>query len=377
VVVKLRSHTITHKTDVGGVKLGLPDAAAVSRAFREIEAAVASHAGAGHFLGVTVQPMIDRRAGHEVILGSAPDTQFGPVLLFGAGGELVEVFRDRALALPPLNRTLARRMMEQTRIYRALQGVRGRPPADLEALESLLVRFGDLVLEQRWIREIDVNPLLVTPQGALALDARVVLHDTAADETALPRPAIRPYPTEYVWRTKQRDDQPLLVRPIRPDDEASMVAFHRTLSEESVRARYLQTMKLDDRTAHERLVRICFVDYDRELALVAEGPGGDAGAGGASPGVIMAVGRLSHDRVAARGGRRAAEFSLLVGDPWQGRGLGRELLGRLIDVARHERLSSIYADILGANVRMQRLCTHYGFRLSQADGGVMHAALPL
>jgi acetyltransferase len=380
VAVKLRSHTITHKTDVGGVKLGLGDADAVARAFREIEAAVAAHAGPEHFQGVTVQPMIDRRAGYEVILGSAPDAQFGPVLLFGAGGELVEVFRDRALALPPLNRTLARRMMEQTRIFRALKGVRGRPPADLEALESLLVRFGDLVLEQRWIREIDVNPLLVTPDGALALDARVVLHDAAADEATLPRPAIRPYPTEYVWRTKQPDGEPLLVRPIRPDDEAPMVAFHRTLSDESVRARYMHTMKLDDRTAHERLVRICFVDYDRELALVVERPGPrDPGGGsaGASPTVIMAVGRLSHDRVAARDGRRAAEFSLLVGDPWQGRGLGRELLGRLIQMARQERLSSIYADILQANVRMQRLCAHFGFRLAAADGGVMHAELPL
>ncbi len=363
VALKLWSRTITHKTDVGGVMLGLADADSVTRAFREIKANVAAKAGETHFLGVTVQPSVDRRAGLELILGSAPDPQFGPVLLFGTGGEMVEVFRDRALALPPLNTTLARRMMEQTRIYRAFAGVRGRAPVDVEGLAALLVRFGDLVIENPRIREIDINPLLVSANGLLALDARVVLYDRAIPEADLPRPAIRPYPTEYLFRALLRDGTPIVIRPIRPDDEPLVSAFHKTLSEQSVRMRYMQAMNLDDRTAHQRLARICFIDYGREMALVAEhelpGDGRE----------IVAVGRLSRDRLAGED----AEFSLLVADPWQGRGVGRELLGRLIEVGQREKVSRIYADILGANLRMQRLCQRLGFNLDDESGGVIRA----
>ncbi|MBI4785925.1 MAG: acetate--CoA ligase family protein, partial [Chloroflexi bacterium] len=167
VVLKLYSETITHKTDVGGVQLNLHDEADVRRAYRAIQDSVGQIANLPHaFLGVTVQPMV-KLDGYELIVGSSIDPQFGPVLLFGSGGQLVEVFKDRALALPPLNTTLARRMMEQTIIFKALKGVRGRPPVDLAALEQLLVRFSQLVVEQRWIKEIDINPLLATPTPAL------------------------------------------------------------------------------------------------------------------------------------------------------------------------------------------------------------------
>jgi acetyltransferase len=176
VVLKLYSHTITHKTDVGGVQLNLVDAAAVREAYRSIEKSVREKAGPQHFQGVTVQPMI-QWTGYELILGSSTDTQFGPVLLFGMGGQFVEVFKDRALALPPLNTTLARRLMERTKVYTALKGVRGRRPVDLVALEFVLVQFSQLVVEQRFIKEIDINPLLASPEHMLALDARVVLHD--------------------------------------------------------------------------------------------------------------------------------------------------------------------------------------------------------
>jgi acetyltransferase len=363
VAVKLWSRTITHKTDVGGVKLGLADADSVARAFREIRASVAAKAGESHFLGVTVQPSVDRRSGFELILGSAPDSQFGPVLLFGTGGEMVEVFRDRALALPPLNTTLARRMMEQTRIYRAFAGVRGRAPVDTEALAALLVRFGDLVIENPRIHEIDINPLLASPNTLLALDARVVLYEEAIADADLPRSAIRPYPTEYLSHATLRDGTELVIRPIRPDDEPLVSAFHKTLSEQSVRMRYMQAMNLDERTAHQRLARICFVDYAREMVLVAErelaGDGRE----------IVAVGRLSRDRTAEEN----AEFSLLVADPWQGRGVGRDLLGRLIEVGQREKLSRIYADVLAANLRMQRLCARLGFTFGDEAGGVIRA----
>jgi acetyltransferase len=368
VAVKLWSRTITHKTDVGGVKLGLAHPAAVAQAFRDIRDSVAARASAADFLGVTVEPYVERRGGYELILGSSVDPQLGPVLLFGTGGELVEVFRDRALALPPLNTTLARRAMEETRIYRALGGVRGRAAVDLDALAGLLVRFGDLVVGQPRIREIDVNPLLASPAGLVALDARVVLHDESVPDAALPRPAIRPYPAEYVTAATARDGTPLTIRPIRPEDEPLLVPFHRALSETSVRMRYMQGLKLDDRTAHERLVRICFADYDREMALVAERAPDGAEQGGDR--AIVAVGRLSRDRI---GGSKDAEFSLLVADPWQGRGIGGLLLARLLDVGRREGMRRIEADILETNLRMQRLCARLGFAIGAADGGVVHA----
>jgi acetyltransferase len=357
VVLKLWSHVITHKTDVGGVKLGLGDADAVARAFREIRDAVVSKAGPACFLGVSVQPMVVRGAGYELILGASVDPQLGPVLLFGAGGELVEVLRDRALALPPLTTTLARRLIDETRIARALRGVRGRPAVNIDALAETLVRFADLVVEQPAIREIDVNPLLVTAGGALALDARVVLHDAATPDADLPRSAIRPYPSQHVRSAVLGDGTAIVIRPIRPDDEPLVAAFHGTLSEESVRLRYLGAPPLDQRTAHQRLVRICLADFDREIALVAERRAADAG-----PGEIAAIGRLSRDRADASD----AEFALLVADPWQGRGVGHLLLGHLIEVGRAEGVRTIHADILPRNLRMQRLCARLGFTV-QAD----------
>ena len=267
VVLKVYSATITHKTDVGGVKLNLRGAGAVRRAYRQIQLAVTKHNRGEDFLGVTVEPMI-AFDGCELILGSRLDPQFGPVLLFGAGGPLVEVFKDRALALPPLNATLARRVIEQTRIFAALKGVRGRGPADLAALDQLLVRFSQLVAEQRWIKEIDINPLVASASGLIALDARMVLHSAEAREDELPRPGIRPYPSQYVARCRLRDNTIAILRPIRPEDEPLMIEFHKTLSEQSVRFRYFSLLKLETRIAHERLTRICFNDYDREIALV-------------------------------------------------------------------------------------------------------------
>jgi acetyltransferase len=246
VFVKLCSEMITHKTDVGGVQLNLPDAESVRRAYWAIEAAVGVRAGAEHFQGVSVQPMVPLE-GYELIVGSSLDPQFGPVLLFGAGGQLVEIFKDRALALPPLNSTPARRMMEQTRILAALKGVRGRQPVDLTGLEQLLVRFSHLVVELRWIREIDINPLLAAPAHLLALDARVIVHGPEVRDAELPRPAIRPYPTQYSTPWTAKDGSRVILRAIRPEDEPLMVQFHGSLSERSVALRYFQALKATSR----------------------------------------------------------------------------------------------------------------------------------
>jgi acetyltransferase len=354
IVLKLYSETITHKTDVGGVQLNLRNAAAVRKAYSGIESAVAKRVGKEHFLGVTVQPMINLE-GYELIIGSSPDSQFGPVLLFGTGGQLVEIFKDRALGLPPLNATLARRMMEQTRIFEALKGVRGRAPVNIAALEELMVRFSQLVVEQPWIAEIDINPLLASAERLLALDARVVLHPKGTPEAKLPKPAIRPYPSQYVANWKMKNGLQLVVRPIRPEDEPLLVRFHETLSEESVYYRYFSQLKLDQRIAHERLTRMCFNDYNREIALVAEHR--DAKNGNRE---LLGVGRLTKAH-----GLNEAEFALIVSDRSQGQGLGTELLKRLVQIGRDEKLERITANMLPENHAMHHVSKKVGFKLNR------------
>ncbi|MCU0537798.1 MAG: GNAT family N-acetyltransferase [Hydrococcus sp. Prado102] len=373
VVLKLYSQTITHKTDVGGVQLNLINADAVCRAYRAIKESVEKIPSPTPFLGVTVQPMIQRDGGYELILGSSIDPQFGSVLLFGVGGQLVEVFKDSAIALS-LNTTLARRMMEQTKIYQALQGVRGRQPIALEALEELLVRFSQLVVEQRWIKEIDINPLLAKPlgenkgQSLLALDARIVLHEPNLSQEQLPKLAIRPYPTQYVTPWKLKDGTAVTIRPIRPEDEPLAVRLHQTLSEQSVYFRYFHLMKLTQRITHERLMRLCFIDYDREMVLVADYKNPETGER-----EILAVGRLSKLH-----GLDEAEFSMLVSDPFQRRGLGTELLRRLLQIGRDEHLKKINADILLENLAMQQVCEKVGFRLDRrVELGVIRAEIEL
>ena len=352
VVLKLHSETITHKTDVGGVQLNLRTASAVRQAFKTIETACTNKAGKKHFQGVTVQPMI-KLDGYEIIIGSSVDPQFGPVLLFGTGGQLVEVFKDRALGLPPLNATLARRMMERTKIYTALKGVRGRKATNIAAVEQLLVRFSQLVVEQPWIAEIDINPLLVSAERIFALDGRVVLHPLNTPVDKLPKSAIRPYPIQYATPWRMKNKAPLFIRPIKPEDEPLIVKFHETLSEESVYNRYFQALKLSQRVAHERLQRICFNDYDREIALVAELKLGK----GQEP-KILGVGRLSKQHTPGE-----AEFAVLVNDEWHDQGLGTELLKRLIEIGRIEKLTKLKGQVLADNHEMHHVCRKVGFKV--------------
>jgi acetyltransferase len=365
VVLKLYSETITHKTDVGGVKLDLRSEKEIRRAYHETQESVRKSPGA--FLGVTVEPMIDP-SGYELILGSSIDSQFGPVLLFGSGGQLVEVMKDYALGLPPLNATLARRMMEQTRVYTALKGVRGRPAVDLTQLEALLVRFSLLVAQQRKIKEIDVNPLMVSPTQMLAVDARIVLHDPALPQEDLPRLAIRPYPEQYITTWKMRSGTPISIRPIRPEDEPLMVKFHSTLSEESVHFRYFGLLKLEQRIAHDRLTRICFNDYDREIAIVAIRQSSES-----KDHEIIGVGRLIKVH-----GANEAEFANVVSDDCQGQGLGTHLLKLLLEIGRQEGIELIFGQILPDNYAMQRVCKTLGFTVNfDSFAEVMRAEIRL
>lgn len=351
IVLKLHSETITHKTDVGGVKLNLQNVEDVGKAYDEIKESVSRLAGKEHFGGVTVQRMV-KRGGFELILGSSTDPQFGPVLLFGTGGQLVEVFKDRALAIPPLNASLARRFMEKTKIYEALCGVRGQKAVDLEALEEILVAFSRLIVEHRRIKECDINPLMISSDEMVALDARVVLHDPNISDAELPKLAIRPYPVNYVCHTLLKDGTQVILRPIRPEDERLLVEFHRELSENSVRQRYFEFMSLDERTAHERLLRICFTDYDREWTTVAE-------IEGVNGPEIIGVGRLF--RVP---GTNYARFAIIIVDNYHNRGLGTQLLQHLISIAKHEKIDMIDARILSENVGMIKICQDQGFIIS-------------
>lgn len=360
VALKILSDTITHKSAVGGAQLNLKDADSVREAYRAFQA----QAGEGAFLGAAVQPML-RDVGFELIIGSAVDPLFGPVILFGAGGQHVEAIKDTALGLPPLTTTLARRMMEHTRIYAALR----REGVDLGLLEQTLAQFSQVVVEQPRFRAVEINPLLAMGGKLMALDARAILHPPSLADEQLPAPVIRPYPVRCVSRAALRDGTPLTIRPIRPEDEPLMAVFHGTLSQETVYLRYFHMMDLSQRTSHERLARICFIDYDREMALVVERKDPESGAP-----EIIGVGRLTKAF-----GRSEAEFAILIGDRYQRHGLGAELLGRLVQIGRDEGLRRITGEFLSDNLGMRGVCQRLGFRFSRSleDASVVQAALEL
>ncbi|HQH28435.1 MAG TPA: GNAT family N-acetyltransferase, partial [Oligoflexia bacterium] len=359
VVLKLYSQTITHKTDVGGVQLDLGGRTAVKQAYEFIQKSVAKSVGKEHFDGVTVQPMLELKDGYELIVGASLDPQFGPVMLFGLGGQLVEVFKDSALGLPPLNATLARQMMSQTKIFHALHGVRGRKPINLDELEKILLRFSQLICEQRRIKESDINPLFASPEHLLALDARFVLHPKEVTDDELPRPAIRPYPIQYCSECTITGNVKVTIRPIRPEDEPALVKFHETLSYRTVYMRFGHDFHFAERTTHERLARVCFVDYDRQMYLVAcvRDPVSSAEQ-------IVAVGRLSRIR-----GTKEAIAAMIVADAYQNRGLGSKLAETLRGIAQNEKLERIYARVLQENQYMLQLCKSVGFELKPEEGG--------
>jgi acetyltransferase len=361
VVLKLNSETVTHKSDRGGVQLDLKNAEAVRSAFAKIHAAFDD----GSFQGVTVQPMVST-SGYELILGSSTDPQFGPVLVFGLGGQLVEVMRDNAHALPPLTTTLARRMMENTRILQALKGVRGRKPVDLVKLEELLVRFSELVVENPRIADIEINPLLASEQGLIALDARVILHPATMRDAELPRPAIRPYPSQYISNWQTQDGTSFTLRPIRPDDEPLMVDFHHQLSENSVYMRFFLPLKLDFRVSHERLFTKCFIDYDREIGLVAEYT--DEARARRIAGIARLIRKHSDN---------SAEVAFLIADKFQNRGLGTHMLDTTIQIARKEGISTLEGATLSDNFNMKEMFIKAGFHFAPPEDGVASAELHL
>jgi acetyltransferase len=345
VAVKLLSGTIVHKSAVGGVALHLSNAAEVRQAWRSIVQTVHP----SDFLGVTVQPMISIEKGYELFLGSSCDLRFGPILLFGIGGKLVEIIGDRSVALPPVNTILAGRLMEGTKIYTILS------QAAIENLKGLIVSFSQLVVEQPWIRAIDINPLFVDSQQAIGISASIILHAHDTEIDRLSYPAIRPYPSQYIdeWTTKQ--GLKVLIRPIRAEDEPLLQEFYNTLSEESIYFRYFHLVNLSRQSAYDRLTRVCFIDFDRVITLLVEYRDQET-----EKTVMMGLGCLNKLH-----GVNEAEFDLLIGDGYQGQGLGTELLRRLVKIGREEGLEKIQAEILRENRSMQRVAEKVGFFLQQ------------
>ena len=359
VVLKLLSATITHKSDVGGVQLNLQDERAVRTGFDTVQANLQARNLLPAFDGVTVGPMI-RDKGFELIVGSSIDRQFGPVILFGAGGILVEVQQDRALALPPLNRTLARRIIERTKIAQALKGVRGQKPVSAEALETLLVHFSQLIVDFPEIQEVDINPLLASPERLIALDARVLLSPAGSPAAKL---AIHPYPNQYTAPFTLKDGREVTVRAIRPEDELLIVKLHAGHSEHTIRMRFFSLVKTLSR---ESLIRLCHLDYDREMALAAvRGEGEKA--------EMLGVARYYLNPETG-----SAEFAVVVSDPFQRKGLGRHLLQRLIDIARERGVKRLVGLILAENQPMLALTRSLGFsEPTLVESGVVRVTMNL
>jgi acetyltransferase len=346
VAVKVLSNTIVHKNAVGGVMLHITDPDGVRQAYRSIRARVDE----ADFLGVSVQPMILLHEGYELFLGCSHDPRFGPVLLFGIGGEFVEISGDRSVALPPLNTTLARRFIEGTRVSKILSSIA------IENLERLIARFSQLTVEQPWIKAIDINPLFVDSEGIpIVISASIILHSNDTPSDRLSRPAIRPYPSQYIdtWTTKKGIN--VTIRPIRAEDEPLLKDFYTILSEETIYFRYFHLVNLTRQSAYDRLTRECFIDYDRVITLIAKYRNPETGKS-----VMLGLGRLNKLH-----GVNEGEFDLLIGDFYQGQGLGTELLQRLVAIGRAEGLHKIRAEILQENRSMQKVAAKAGFLLQR------------
>jgi acetyltransferase len=306
--------------------------------------------------------------GYELQIGSWSDPEFGPVLWFGAGGRFAHLWPHRVVGLPPLNATLARRMLERSPFFSGLQDLCARGALNLTAIDAALVRLSQLVIEHPSIKNLQIDPLVVSAAGAIALDARITLHGPEVEEHDLPRSPFRPYPLQYVSNWTTKPGETVTIRPIRAEDEPLMVAFHKRLSEDTVYQRYFQMVTVGRRTAHEALTRICFVDYDREMVLVAERR--DTRTGERS---IVAVADLTKLY-----NTKKAEVAVVVRDDCQRHGLGFELIRRLVDVARDERLENVVATTMTENRGMCAVFRRLGFTLSTEPGDdSVEAALTL
>ncbi len=362
VVIKIVSPDISHKSDVGGVRTGIRTAEELKEEYSELLSRVKEKMPQAVLSGVTVQKMIEP-IDYEIILGAKKDKDFGSIILFGLGGIGTEVFKDIAIGLPPLNQTLARRLMEETKVYRMLQGYRGKKPADLKELEQLLVSFSNLIVDFPEIAEMDINPIAISDGKAYALDARIIIDKEYIDHT-LPYPhlVITPYPTRYTATWKLLDGTEVTFRPIRPEDEPLEHEMLSTLSPETSRTRFFSIVK---DISHEMLIRFCNIDYDREMAMVAEWKEGPRRR-------IIGIGRLIIEP-----DFRSGEYAVLVHDDYQGKGLGYKLVDLIIGIAQDKGLEEIYGTVLTENERMLKMARKLGFQFKRMSDGITEVRLAL
>ena len=361
VALKILSRDIVHKSDVGGVALNLRGLEATQRAAEHMLERIRNAAPAAAIEGFTVEAMVDRAAGLELIVGASSAGDFGPMLLFGEGGTAVEVVADTALELPPLNLKLAHELLRRTRVFRKMRGFRNVPPVAIDAVALVLMRISQLVVDCPRVAELEINPLLASAAGCVALDARIRV---GAPDAAAARLAICPYPRELEQEFTLDDGRAFVLRPIRPEDEPALLRGFERLSEDEVRARFFVPMKT---LPHVTAARFTQIDYDREMAFVLVERG-------VAPGTaeIHAVVRLVADP-----DHRAAEFAIVVERKLSGLGLGSRLLRRIIDYARSRGIGEVYGDVLPDNGVMLSLCRSLGFHETRSAEHVVRVTLPL
>lgn len=362
IALKILSDDITHKSDAGGVVLGLPDAATAESAAREMLNRLKTTHPDARIEGFTVQPMIRRPHARELIGGMSVDATFGPVILFGAGGTAVEVIADRAVSLPPLDLKLAYDLIEQTRVRRLLRAYRNIPAADTDAVALTLVRLSQLVTDIPEIQEVDINPFLADENGVIALDARIVVKQAAAAGSL--RLAIRPYPKQWERQEKLKTGRAIILRPIRPEDEGLYGCFMEKITPEDIYNRLFAGMK-HLHLSHDFIARLTQIDYDRAMAFVALD---------AESGEMLGVSRLAADPDYAR-----AEYAIIVRSDVQKQGIGTALLRQLVDYAKAEGIGELWGDVLLDNAAMLKMCGEFGFNVKRSahDMSIAVASLPL
>ena len=360
IVMKALSPQMTHKSKAGGVILNVWSPPEARIFFDELAAKIRKFDPQVEFPSVAIQPMI-RKRGYELLIGSKKDPQFGSVIVFGAGGTATEICKDISVGFPPLNRVLARRLIEKTAIYK--QTIASEGSLNLKVLEETLVKFSQIVIDFPEIKEIEINPLIVDENEALAVDARIVIDPERILKEVHPYEhlAIAPYPAKYVGQWQLKDGTPVTLRPIKPEDETLFQELFKSFSEETMRFRFFQIIK---DVTHETLTRYCNIDYDREMAIVAETQQDKRR-------IIGAV------RLITEPGRNCGEFAVVVGDRWQGHGLGSKLLDYIIEIGREAKLDEIYGFVISENVKMMNTCAKKGFVAEPAEEGISKIVLKL
>ncbi|MEM8586749.1 MAG: bifunctional acetate--CoA ligase family protein/GNAT family N-acetyltransferase [Pseudomonadota bacterium] len=365
VALKIHSPDISHKSDVGGVLLDLETPEEVGIAAKAMLARIGGRRPDARLTGFAVQQMAEMPKAHELIMGLSDDPLFGPVLMFGQGGTAVELLRDTAMALPPLTLTLANDLMARTRVWQLLQGYRDRPRADIEALANTLMKLSHMAIDLDHVAELDINPLLASERGVLALDARIAVKHPPAPGTK--RLAIRPAPAELKRTIRLNDGRPMIVRPILPEDEPQLIEMINRSTASDIRLRFFTPMRS---VSHEMAARLSQIDYDREMALVATHP--DDGQAGDQ--TIHGVVHLAADP-----DNEEAEYGVMVRSDLTGQGLGYQLMGAIVEHAKKRGLSRVVGDVLRENARMLQMASEYGFtrRPHPDDDGIVRVTLDL